>query len=99
MLSGLGAVRAKILAAAVGSASVLNSATGVAFPGPSTTPPMISTCFARRNIAGECEAARARLVKGPIAMMVMVLRGFSSRIRRISRWEGRFEGVNSEVCE
>lgn len=29
-------------------------------------------------------------------MMVMVLGGFSSRIRRISRWEGRFEGVNSE---
>ena len=34
VLSGLGDVRAKILAAAVGSASVLNSAAGVAFPGP-----------------------------------------------------------------
>lgn len=32
-------------------------------------------------------------------MMVMVLGGFSSRIRRISRWEGRFDGVNSEVGE
>ena len=34
-----------------------------------------------------------------MAMMVMVLGGFSSRIRRISRCEGRFEGVNSEVGE
>lgn len=60
---------------------------------------MTKTCLARRNVAGECEAARAKLVKGPIAIMVMVLVGFSSRIRRISRWEGRFEGVNREVDE
>lgn len=46
-------------------------------------------------MAWECEAASAKFVRGPIAMMVMVLGGFSPRIRRISRWEGRFEGVNS----
>lgn len=34
VLSGLGDVSANILAAAVGSANVLNSAAGVAFPGP-----------------------------------------------------------------
>ena len=60
---------------------------------------MTKTFLTRRNVAVECEAARAKLVKGPIAITVMVLGGFSSRIRRISMWEGRFEGVNREVDE
>lgn len=85
VLSGFGADSAKIRAVAMGSAMVLNSATGVAFPGAETAPPMIRTDLARRNIVGECEAARARLVRGPMAMMVMLPGGFSSRTRKISR--------------
>lgn len=85
VLDGLGDVSAKMRAAAVGSAMVLNSATGVALPGLWIAPPMIRTDLARKNVAGECEAARARLVSGPTAMMVIVLGGFSSRSLRISR--------------
>ena len=85
VVAGFGDVRAKTRAAAGASAMVLNSATGVAFPGPVTAPPMTRTDFARRKVVGEWEAARARLVRGPMAMMVIVPGGFSSRSRRISR--------------
>lgn len=85
VLDALGDVNAKMRAAAMGSAMVLNSATGVTFPGLRTAPPMTRTDLARRNVVGECDAARARLVSGPTAMIVMVSAGFSSRSRRISR--------------
>ena len=82
---GLGEVSAKMRAAAMGSALVLNSATGVTLPGLRTAPPITRTDLARRNVVGECDAARARFVSGPTAMIVMVSGGFSSRSRTISR--------------
>ena len=99
MLAGLGEVNAKTRAAAVASAKVLNSPTGVMLPGTEIAPPMTRTDFARISMVGACEAARARLVRGPIAMTVMVSGGFSSRTRKISRWDGRFEGVKSVFAE
>ena len=48
-------------------------------------PPMKSTALARRNIVGFSAAARATLVRGPMAIMVIVSGGFSESIRRISR--------------
>ena len=97
MLAGLGEVRAKRRAAAVGSAQVLNSAKGVTFPGTEMAPPMMRIDLARVRVWGACEAARARLVRGPMAMIDIVFGGFSSRRRRISRWEGRSDGVKREV--
>ncbi len=44
---------------------------------------------------GDSDAASARLVRGPMAMMVMVSEGCSERIRRISRWDSVGEGVKS----
>lgn len=58
-------------------------------------PPMTRTAFARRKVVGDSEATRARLVRGPMATMVMVSGGFSERIRRISRWDSILEGVKS----
>lgn len=85
VLAGLGDVKAKTRAAAVASARALNSATGVILPGEEIVPPMTRTDLARMNTVGECEAARARFVRGPIAIMVIVSGGFSSSIRKISR--------------
>ena len=85
MLAGLGEVKAKTRAAAFASANVLNSPTGVILPGTEMAPPITRTDLARISTIGACEAARARLVSGPMAMTVMVSGGFSSRIRRISR--------------
>lgn len=96
VLLGVGDVNAKILAAETGSATMLNSPTGVIFPGTDTAPPMNRTDLARRNTCGEWEAASARLVKGPIAIMSIVFGGLSSRIRSISRYEGWLEALKSE---
>lgn len=85
VVAGLGDVNAKTRAVAVGSAKVLNSATGVAFPGPETAPPMTRTDLARMNIFGARDAARARFVRGPTAMIVIVPGGFSARVLMISR--------------
>lgn len=87
VLAGLGDVNAKMRAVAEGSAKVLNSATGVAFPGTEIAPPMTRTDLARMRIFGECDAARARFVRGPMAMIVIVPGGFSARILMISRYE------------
>jgi len=54
---------------------------------------MTTTSLARRKVSASVAAARARLVRGPMAMMVMVLGGLVRRRRRISRWEGVGEGV------
>lgn len=56
--------------------------------------PMTTTSFARRNVSGSSAAARARLVKGPIATMVMVSLSFSRSKRSISSWEGFCDGRN-----
>lgn len=96
MLLGVGEVNAKTRAAETGSAMVLNSPTGVKFPGTDTAPPMTRTDLARRNTCGEWEAASARFVKGPIAIMSIVSGGFSSRIRSISRYEGWSEALKRE---
>ena len=96
---GLGEVRAYTLAAAVASAYVLNSAVGVMFPGTLTAPPITRIDFALISVRGECDAARAMFVSGPIAMTEIVSGGFSSRIRSISRCDGRKDGVKSDVGE
>lgn len=94
MLAGSGLVKAYSLAAATASAMVLNSPTGVMFPGTSTAPPITRICLARRNVFGPCAAAVARVVRGPMAMRVIVSAGSVLRMRRISRCEGKEEGVN-----
>lgn len=95
MLVGLGEVKAKTRAAAVASANVLNSPTGVMLPGTEIAPPITKTDLARISTVGAYEAARATFVRGPMAMTVMVFGGLSSRTRKISRCDGRFEGVKS----
>ena len=87
----------KTRAAAAGSARILNSPTGVMLPDTVIAPPMTTTLFARRNVCGEREAARAKLVRGPIAIMSMVSLGLSSRISKIAKCEGFDDGVKSWV--
>ena len=99
VLLGVGDVNAKTLAAEIGSASMLNSPTGVMFPGTDTAPPITKTDLARRNACGDWEAAIAKFVKGPMAMISIVSNGLSSSIPRISRCEGRLEALKSEVAE
>lgn len=99
MLSGVRDVKANTRAAAIGSASVLNSATGVMLPGKDTAPPINRTDLTRRKTRGSCDAARATLVNGPMAIRSIVSGGFSSRSRRISWWEDRFEALKSEDDE
>lgn len=53
------------------------------------------TDLAFRNILGAWAAAIAKVVRGPMAISVMVSGGSWSRMRRISRWEGEEEGVKS----
>ena len=72
-------------AAAKASAQKLNSAVGVILPGTPIAPPMTMTSLTLRKIPGSSAAARARLVNGPIATMVMLSVGLSLRMRRISR--------------
>ena len=55
------------------------------------------TSLAFMNVLGSSAAATAKFVNGPIPIKVMVSGGFSPRIRRISRGEWRFEGVNKFV--
>lgn len=66
-------------------------------PGTEMVPPMTSMDLARITVVGAWEAARARFVSGPMAMIVMVSGGFSSRIRKISRCDGRCDGIKSDV--
>ena len=94
---GFGDVNAYTLAAAMGSAMQLNSATGVMLPGRSTVPPITMTSLAFMNVFGSSAAAMAKFVNGPMAIKVMVSGGFSLRMRRISWDECRFEGVNRLV--
>ena len=96
VLLGVGDVNAKIRAAEIGSASVLNSPTGVMFPGTDTAPPITRADLARRKTWGEWEAASAKFVKGPIAIRSTESGGFFSRICRISRCDGRLEASNRE---
>lgn len=95
MPTGLPLVNANTLAAASGSANVLNSATGVMLPGCEIAPLITTTSFTRRKTSGSWAAASAILVSGPMATMEMVLGGFDARSRRISRCEGRDDGVKS----
>lgn len=95
VLAGSGDVSAKTRAAAYASAMALNSPTGVIFPGEKMAPPMTRTALTRRNVVGFSAAARATLVRGPMAMIVIVSGGFPERIRRISRWDSVVEGVKS----
>ena len=97
VLAGFGDVNAYTLAAAIGSAIQLNSATGVILPGSSMVPPMTTTSLAFMNVFGSSAAAMAKFVNGPIAIKVMVPAGFSLRMRIISWDEGRLEGVNKFV--
>ena len=87
------------LAAAMGSAMQLNSATGVMLPGTEMAPDITTTSLAFMKIVGDSEAARAKFVRGPMAMRVIVSGGFESRIERISRCEDAEEGVKRSVCE
>ncbi len=64
-------------------------------PGQKMAPPITRTALARSKVVGDSDAASARLVRGPMAMMVMVSGGCSERIRRISRWDSVGEGVKS----
>lgn len=75
MVGGSGEVRAKRRAAAMGSAMQLNSATGVMLPGVARAPDMATTSFAFRKVSGRWEAARAKVVRGPMPMRVIVLGG------------------------
>jgi hypothetical protein len=58
-------------------------------------PPMTITSFAFRNVSGSSEAARARLVSGPSATMLIVSGGDSRRMSKMAWWEGRRLGVKS----
>ena len=98
-LAGSGEVNANTRAAAIGSARILNSPTGVIFPGSAIAPPITQTLFARRRDCGDSEAARAMVVIGPITTMSIVSTGLSSRMWRISRCDGRVDGLNKEGCE
>ena len=64
---------------------MFHSARGVMFPGTEMAPPITRSSFTRRNVDASWEAARARLVKGPMAIMVIVFGGLAARRRRISR--------------
>ena len=77
----------------MGSASVLNSPTGVMLPGRSMAPPITSTVLARRKVWGDLEAARAKLVSGPSAIKVILSGGLAARRVRISSTAWLGEGV------
>lgn len=81
---GFGDVSANMRAVATASAKVLNSATGVTFPSMSIAPPITTTSLTFRNVSGSSAAASAKLVNGPIAIIVIVSGGFSRRRRSIS---------------
>lgn len=51
------------------------------------------TSLARRNVEGDSAAARAKFVRGPMAIRVIVSGGLESRMWRISWCDGRLEGV------
>ena len=97
VLAGSGLVSAYTRAAAMGSAMVLNSATGVMLPGSVIAPPMTTSSFAFIKVTGSWAAARAKVVKGPRAMRVVVLGGFEERMSRISVGAGRCDGVKRFV--
>lgn len=63
---------------------VRSKSLGLTFPGTSTAPPMTTTSLALKNVSGSVAAAMARLVRGPIATMVIVSASFSRRSRNIS---------------
>jgi len=54
---------------------------------------MTTTSLVSRKVSRSVAAARARLVRGPMAMMVIVSGGLVRRRRRISWWAGVWEGV------
>jgi len=91
--AGFGDVSAKTRAEATASAKVLNSARGVTLPSQSIAPPITQTSLTRKNVSGSSAAARARLVRGPTATIVIVSSGFSFKSRRISWWAGRVDGI------
>lgn len=76
---------------------LLNSATGVILPGTDMAPDMTITSLALRNVVDEVDAARAKFVRGPMPIRVIVSGGLEERMSRISRWEGAEEGVNRVV--
>ena len=84
---------------ATASAYVLNSATGVILPSTSMAPPITTTSLTLRKVSGSSAAASARLVKGPIATMVIVSCGFSCSSRRISLCAIAWEGMKEVVGE
>lgn len=93
--AGIGLVKANTLAAANESAAMLNSASGVMFPGSSRAPPIMINSFARHKVLASFAAASAMFVSGPIAITETVPGGSDSSMERISKWEGRDEGMNS----
>lgn len=69
-------------------------------PGTAMAPPMTRRDLAFRKVVGAWAAAVAKVVRGPMAMRVMVWGGSRSRMLRISRWAGEEEGVKrGEVGE
>lgn len=64
------------------------------FPGQLIVPPITTTSFTRRKVSGSSAAAIARLVKGPTAIIVIVLGSFSRSSRKISLCDGDLEAVN-----
>ena len=60
----------KTMAAASGSAAMLNSAAGVTLPRPAE-PPMITKSLTRPASSGSRRTASAMLVSGPIAISVI----------------------------
>lgn len=65
------------------------------FPHSSTLPPITTTSLTRRNVSGSLAAARARLVSGPTATIVIVSESFSRSNRRISSLAGTLEASNN----
>lgn len=63
-------------------------------PHSSTFPPMTTTSLALRKVSGSRAAARARLVNGPTATIVMVSGSFSRSKRSISSLAGALEASN-----
>jgi len=68
-------------------------------PGSVTAPPITKSAFARMKVWGDRAAARAKVVRGPMAIRVIVSGGFVERISRMREGEGVGEGLKRWECE
>jgi hypothetical protein len=60
-------------------------------------PPILITCFARKNVSGSFAAATATVVKGPTAIMVIVPGGLVRKRSSIISCDGSVLGLKSKV--